>query len=791
MRKFMIAALCASLYGPAYSQSMPPWRSIMTTGNLAYMAWATGTNDSAASWLGKKVDTLGGQATGLVRIGGADSGTDISAAYVDALQSTVSSYIAPKTARARYIFFGGADNFYLTANTSNALINSGKIGLYEHANGIVRLSPAQRTAIQAKFSPTGSQLVTGGGDAMGEIGFTDDPAYVQYFGGRYPAEDNVNIFAKKTNTYTEANGIVYKYYYTKYDLAKFKSNIDYVIPQGTKNIAPVITPNSFDPASIGTDFSADPYWSNLRAAALYTGAIALDTPPTYALWQGQKYITTVISEIRWGLANHLRVTVMVSPYNVTGGGGCAIDPDLWNNTARYLDILVRNGAIPTSYVVQSYCGNGSPNPPTGSTDLSGSMDHLLSMLLTYPVSPPGTAKYQGTVPGTASEADAFKQHTVLSTVGNFFAAPTHTPALADITQTGLGAGVIGSLGYQSADSAYIFSGKIGSSVGASVVNIFLSKTSSFLTQAPLTFQGGGPSGSSVLSGSPPVNSLTGDSFIHLYNPYVPDKSKQGIMFGTTDNGPLFGTTESGSDFMLTNTSLVVKGNSYDYKSAALRNGNNGYVQTWNENMQGETDLITYKGSGVGGMAWYNFNTTNNSLDLLMELIGNDMRLTGKLCLDPDCARYLYENGSSVSVGNTKNGNIFSINDAGEVMSNGRILASEGLQVGNGKNLTLFPMAPGPYPYMTAPDATTIAFRTSAGGDAGIRAWKGTFTGSVSVPDLNVSGAATVSGKFVIPFGTPSSSTAPCTPGQMEMDADYIYSCAASNTWHRASNGATW
>lgn len=43
-------------------------------------------------------------------------------------------------------------------------------------------------------------------------------------------------------------------------------------------------------------------------------------------------------------------------------------------------------------------------------------------------------------------------------------------------------------------------------------------------------------------------------------------------------------------------------------------------------------------------------------------------------------------------------------------------------------------------------------------------------------------------------GTPLSplpSTTPCTQGQMEMDASYVYSCVATNTWHRMSNGASW
>ncbi|OUI89902.1 hypothetical protein HK17_15215 [Acetobacter indonesiensis] len=50
---------------------------------------------------------------------------------------------------------------------------------------------------------------------------------------------------------------------------------------------------------------------------------------------------------------------------------------------------------------------------------------------------------------------------------------------------------------------------------------------------------------------------------------------------------------------------------------------------------------------------------------------------------------------------------------------------------------------------------------------------------------------TASGGMIIPWGTPSSSTAPCKPGQKQMDADYTYSCVAPDTWRRASNGTTW
>ncbi|MBN3868695.1 hypothetical protein GWK89_15145 [Gluconobacter kondonii] len=56
--------------------------------------------------------------------------------------------------------------------------------------------------------------------------------------------------------------------------------------------------------------------------------------------------------------------------------------------------------------------------------------------------------------------------------------------------------------------------------------------------------------------------------------------------------------------------------------------------------------------------------------------------------------------------------------------------------------------------------------------------------SVTTPIANISGA------LVIPFGTPGS-TDPCTQGQMEMDATYLYSCVASGSWHRINNGTNW
>lgn len=59
------------------------------------------------------------------------------------------------------------------------------------------------------------------------------------------------------------------------------------------------------------------------------------------------------------------------------------------------------------------------------------------------------------------------------------------------------------------------------------------------------------------------------------------------------------------------------------------------------------------------------------------------------------------------------------------------------------------------------------------------------TGSV-----DISGTLTA-GALLVPFATPASSTATCTQGQVELDAEYLYTCVAANTWHRVSTGTSW
>lgn len=54
--------------------------------------------------------------------------------------------------------------------------------------------------------------------------------------------------------------------------------------------------------------------------------------------------------------------------------------------------------------------------------------------------------------------------------------------------------------------------------------------------------------------------------------------------------------------------------------------------------------------------------------------------------------------------------------------------------------------------------------------------------------VNANGVYT-SGSFHVNLATPSSSSAPCTAGQIGADAKYIYVCVAANTWKRSALGS--
>lgn len=75
------------------------------------------------------------------------------------------------------------------------------------------------------------------------------------------------------------------------------------------------------------------------------------------------------------------------------------------------------------------------------------------------------------------------------------------------------------------------------------------------------------------------------------------------------------------------------------------------------------------------------------------------------------------------------------------------------------------------------------------------------TGTAAVSGVGFSnGVATRSGNrwdmgppdpVLAPVVAPASATAPCLPGQVQVDAAYVYTCVAANTWRRTPVGTAW
>ena len=626
-----------------------------------------------------------------IRTGGSDNRTNISAAYADDLNNSVSVYLSPKGSRPRYIFFGGADNLYKAASISPALINSGKVALYEHANGMSGLTVEQRQTLQTTFAPTGSSITTGGGNAMAEVGMTINSGYVFFFGGtKYPNEVNVNL--NVTGTYIE-NGLKYGNYFTSNDLARYEAIVDKMAGIGVKNAAAIMNADGFAGASYIPDFATNSYWKNIRTAALYGGGISFDTPPTFAIWQGSVYINSIISEIKWALANHIRVTWIISPYNVFKGSGCVFDPDVWNNTARLLDIFIRNHAVPTSYAVETYCGaaNTTINPLTGSTDLSGSMDHIVSMLLTAPVSPAGTATPTSGVAGMTSESESFAPRKITGVIGLPTTTDTYQQVIADVNSPQNGTNIIGSLGYQSADRFMLATGNLGSTVGLSKINVYLSNSSSFLSQTPLLLQGTGNSGIPEISGSFNLPGITGnDPYVHIYS-NGGDETTQGIAIGKKFTSPVISSDSTNTNIIIKNGGIAVEGTTFNVSKPVVPNFQ-GYVQTWNEGGIGEPDFISYHGRGVGGFGWYDLNQKNDTKELLMQLNHNTLHINGgKLSFDSEEGKNSFQIGNN-GIGDLILGSHSSLSRSGNLTVNnlnisGDLIANNNIMFRNSKNGT--------------------------------------------------------------------------------------------------------
>ncbi len=259
-----------------------------------------------------------------------------------------------------YIFVGGTGGFDGLENGDQftELLQTGHVGLYEHANAVVAAErpPSVIQAIESVFTGTGP-----GQAELGQVGanyFTLPPSYGYYQAvyiqnGLHPSEANVN-----TPSDTAPPGQLQK------DLKLWREYVDAARTVGIETVAPIVGPNDPSEPKLGDHvFATNPYYALERGEALYGKAIAFDVPPNFFLTggSGPGYQKFIAQAIQWGHEHGMRTTMLLSPYPwPTNAKG---KPDTFreftnntfsSDTQKFVSQLSRQQAIPSEWSVDNY-----------------------------------------------------------------------------------------------------------------------------------------------------------------------------------------------------------------------------------------------------------------------------------------------------------------------------------------------------------------------------------------------------------------------------------------------------
>jgi hypothetical protein len=259
-----------------------------------------------------------------------------------------------------YIFVGGTGGFDGLRDGAQftQLLQTGHVGLYEHANAVVAAEqPATIIhAIESVFTGTGS-----GQAELGQVGanyFTLPPSYGYYQAvyiqnGLHPSEANVN-----TPSDAAAPGQLQK------DLQTWRDYVDAARSAGIETVAPIVGPNDPSEPKLGDHvFATNPYYALERGEALYGKAIAFDVPPNFFLTggSGPGYQKFIVQAIQWGNEHGLRTTMLLSPYPwpTNSKGNPETFPQFTSNTfsadtQTFVGHLTRQQAIPSEWSVDNY-----------------------------------------------------------------------------------------------------------------------------------------------------------------------------------------------------------------------------------------------------------------------------------------------------------------------------------------------------------------------------------------------------------------------------------------------------
>jgi hypothetical protein len=259
-----------------------------------------------------------------------------------------------------YIFVGGTGGFNALRDGDQfeALLKTGHVGLYEHANAIVAAeqSPDLIGAIERVFADTGP-----GQAELGQVGwsyFTLPPSYGYYQSvyvqnGLNPAEANVN-----TPSDSAAPGQL------EQDEQQWNEYVDAARSVGIKTVAPVVAPNDPSEPKLGENvFATNPFYALEREEALYGKAIAFDVPPNFFLsgGSGPGYENFIVQVIQWGNAHGLRTAMLVSPYPWPTNSDGTLENfrqftgnTFARDTQEFVRRLMIERAVPTEWSVDNY-----------------------------------------------------------------------------------------------------------------------------------------------------------------------------------------------------------------------------------------------------------------------------------------------------------------------------------------------------------------------------------------------------------------------------------------------------
>ena len=259
-----------------------------------------------------------------------------------------------------YIFVGGTGGFdgLQNGDQMTQLLQTRHVGLYQHATAVAAAEqqPGVIQNIESVFTGTGP-----GQAELGQVGwnyFTLPPSYGYYQAvyiqnGLHPSEANVD-----TPSDTAAPGQLEE------DLEVWREYVDAARSVGIETVAPIVGPNDPNEPKLGDQvFATNPYYALERGEALYGKAIAFDVPPSFFLTggSGPGYQQFIMQAIQWGNEQHLRTTMLLSPYPwPTNSAGMPdtfrqfTDNTFSKDTQTFVSLLARSLAVPSQWSVDNY-----------------------------------------------------------------------------------------------------------------------------------------------------------------------------------------------------------------------------------------------------------------------------------------------------------------------------------------------------------------------------------------------------------------------------------------------------